>query len=111
MRITHKIHVEEDFTDDIICNKCGNTCLPIKECGGEGLIEASVCGGYGSEIIGDGDSLTFSICERCLIEIILDFRIPPEHDDMDGEEFSHTEWCDRMRKNLRRKDTRKPWKS
>ena len=112
MKITHKVRVEKDFIDDIICNRCGKTCIPLKECGPEGLSEVNVRGGYGSEILGDGDFFTFSMCERCLAEIILDFKIPPEYGDtLSMKEDTYAQWCARAKENLKKKDVREPWKS
>jgi len=112
MKITHKVPAEKDFIDDIVCNKCGKSCFNNKSYSPEGLIEVRVRGGYGSEILGDGDDFTFSICERCLAPIILDFEIKPVYGDtyhMDEDSFE--EWSARARKALKEKDKRKPWKS
>jgi hypothetical protein len=40
-----------------------------------GLIEATVSGGYDSTHLDDGDVYTFSLCERCLKELIDSFKL------------------------------------
>ena len=111
MKITHKVTTETDFTDDIICNKCGKSCFGHKSYSPEGLIEVHVRGGYGSAVIGDGDTLTFSLCERCLVPIILDFKIPPDYHDHHDQDATFGGWSVRAAKALKRKDEREPWKS
>ena len=92
MKITHKVTVEKDFIDDIICNSCGQSCIPTEGCGPEGITEITVDGGYGSNVIGDGDSLTFSICEGCLVHIVMDFAIAPVYSNQDDVEPDYDEW-------------------
>lgn len=73
-----KIEVNEEITDDIICNKCGSTCKT--KCGNyEGLIETQVYGGYDA-LLGDMVRYTFSICEICLKDMFDKFKIPPFED-------------------------------
>lgn len=64
-------------TEDILCNQCGES---LKGCGPgsyEGLVEARICGGFGSKI-GDMLELRFSICEVCLLQMFKGFKIEPE---------------------------------
>ncbi len=68
---------------DIICNKCGGLCsLPQDKSDpgtdNYGLNNASFVAGYYSEKFMDLDKITFSICEECLFELFLTFKIPPE---------------------------------
>jgi hypothetical protein len=78
---------EVEITDDIICNKCGASCiedfegLPSTEVA-YGLIEAEVEGGYYSTYLEDQQSYTFSLCEKCLKELFDKFVIPPESKDI-----------------------------
>lgn len=78
--ITKTITVDE--IDDVICNKCGDSCRQEHRLSNEGLIEISVQGGYWSNYIGDGTRYTFSICEKCLIELFASFKIEPEKEEM-----------------------------
>lgn len=61
-------------TEDILCNKCGNTCY--SDCNYEGIIEYNMCGGYGSKL-GDMTRFLFSICEDCMFEIMKTFKLNP----------------------------------
>jgi hypothetical protein len=82
MKITRKVvrQIEEELTDDILCNKCGESCLDKHERNFEGLIEAHLSGGYGSKI-GDGIEVEFSLCELCLIELFDRCVIKPKFVD------------------------------
>ena len=73
-----------DQIEDIICNNCGSSCRKNQDCGFEGLIEVEASGGYESEIIGDGSSISFSLCEGCLIAITNKFKHPPLKKDENG---------------------------
>ncbi len=66
----------KNVTDDIICNKCGNSCKDSCDMNYEGLIEASVFGGYASKL-GDQVNYEFSLCEDCLIELFKTFKHNP----------------------------------
>ena len=75
-RIVNK-EVEEIV--DILCNKCGKSCIAdsggcVNRCG---LIEASVHGNYSSPKLWDDVVYTFSICEECLRELFDNFEIHP----------------------------------
>ena len=66
----------------IICNKCGKSCAKPEndeplQCN-YGLIDATFTAGYFSEVFEDLDKITFSICEECLFELFLTFKIMPE---------------------------------
>lgn len=75
---THKEKKEvvEEFVDDVICNKCGKSLIDEGNMNYEGLIEASVSGGFHSKI-GDMVDLKFSLCEDCLIEMFKTFKHDP----------------------------------
>lgn len=85
MIITKQETQTVDVVTDVICNKCGNTCLKgdglVSQA--EGLVEASVVGGYFSTAIGDMNKVTFSVCEDCLVEFIKGFKIPAQKEDLD----------------------------
>lgn len=78
MRKTHKATVETEVTDDVICNRCGESCKT--DCGYEGLFGCNVVGGYGSKHLGDMNQYVFDICEACLIEWFKSFKIDPFND-------------------------------
>lgn len=80
--------VEEVVVDDIICNKCGKSCRENSNY--QGLIEKTITGCYGS-VLGDQTSITFSLCEYCLMDLFKTFAIPPEIFDYlsyDGDEIT-----------------------
>ncbi len=104
MKITHKVMTETDFIDDILCNKCGKSCINKDAPSPEGLIEVQVRGGYGSNILGDGSDFRFSICETCLGQMILAFEIPPSYDDSLGSSTTFEEWCTWATKQLGEKN-------
>ena len=79
MKITHKemITSETEVLDGISCNKCGESCRDDCDMNWEGLVEATICGGYGSKL-GDGVEYTFSLCEECLKKLFSEFKHQPE---------------------------------
>jgi hypothetical protein len=93
MKITKKIkrEVEVDCIVDVLCNKCGESCVPkslrdknggerlaydIKSAAPHGLVEHTVSGHYHSENLDDMTSYTFSLCEQCLVLLFNTFKIP-----------------------------------
>jgi hypothetical protein len=67
----------------IPCNKCGQETGKLDKHPGRkhhvgyyGLINASVTGGYYSEDLSDCVRYKFSLCEKCLAELMLSFKIP-----------------------------------
>lgn len=86
MKITNKVTelVEKEEVVDIICNMCGQSLSNFKRIGHphlnyHGIQEICITAGYDSDIIRDGNSIKFSICEHCLMnEIIPKFKIPPQ---------------------------------
>jgi hypothetical protein len=92
MRITRKVklEIEEEVVDDILCNKCGETCFDKYERNFEGLIEAHLCGGYGSKI-GDSLEVEFSLCETCLLELFDRCVIKPKFIDIFGGDYEEQE--------------------
>ena len=73
-----KVEKEVEVFDDVICNRCGESCK-VDNYNFEGLIEARICGGYGAKL-GDGIAYEFSLCESCLEVLFKDFKIPPLKD-------------------------------
>jgi hypothetical protein len=82
MTVTRKVkrEIEETVVDDVLCNKCGESCFDKYEMNFEGLIEAHLCGGYGSKI-GDSVEIEFSLCETCLLELFERCIIQPKFVD------------------------------
>ena len=87
MRITKIAKVDREITTDIICNKCGESCKEelldetMQMCSFYGLIEVTVTGGYCSTHLADGSSYTFSLCEKCLVELFESFKIKESYDE------------------------------
>ena len=74
----------EDGTRQVLCNKCGEDVRKYegegenrKSMGYYGLVDATFDGGYFSTDIRDGDIHTFSLCEKCVAELMKTFKIPP----------------------------------
>lgn len=109
MKVTKTFKRDTDITAtvDILCNKCGKSCVPpdalkikgtpVKWIEGQGyieiseedsliergpeaygLVETTVVGGYFSDPLDDCTTYTFSICEDCLDELFNSFKIPVE---------------------------------
>lgn len=105
MRITKTKLEQVEYTVDVLCNKCGESCIPPheRESPGQpvkyvddvgfvhitmdehlqlrgpnlyGLIEQTVTGGCDSYALQDLRSYTFSMCEGCLKVLFDDFKIP-----------------------------------
>ena len=92
MKITKKIkkEIEVDCVDDVVCNKCGESCVPKflrkhyskdnstkdKITDAHGLVEHTVYGHYRSENLDDMTCYTFSLCEQCLVLMFNTFKIP-----------------------------------
>jgi len=69
---------------EAFCNKCGMSCrghignlngLIEQKVYFNKLINAKVYGGYDSTHLKDGDIISFSLCERCLIELVSTFKL------------------------------------
>ncbi len=72
---TRKEMREIEEIEDIICNKCGNSCKNERT----GFIEAVpfvMIWGYGSGK--DGEGHKSHLCETCYDSIVAEFKIPPE---------------------------------
>lgn len=85
MKITETKLVETEVIKDVFCNKCGESCCPLKireqpsrEGYLYGLIEQTVSGGYYSHVLSDCVNYTFSLCEACLSNLFDTFKIPVE---------------------------------
>lgn len=84
----------------ILCNMCGESmCHTIKTLSGtwesdrpEGLHEAHVTGGYESYHLLDLTTYAFSICESCLRQMFMKFKVKPTlHDAMDRNPYTWEE--------------------
>jgi gamma-glutamylcysteine synthetase len=69
-------------TEDCICNKCGNS-LKVSDSGFAGLEEVTITGLYGSPVFDDMEEYSFSLCEHCLTELFVTFKIAPTHREYD----------------------------
>lgn len=77
MRIIKQEQQEITVTTDILCNKCGKSCKG--NIGNfNGLIETVIAGAYDSTHLDDLTRYAFSMCEKCLSELFLEFKIPVE---------------------------------
>lgn len=85
MKKTAKKTIEVEYTEDLICNKCGESLKHIITTDGDfnfcGLEEITVNGCYGSDPLEDLVSYTFSLCEKCLDDLFKSFKIPVEKKD------------------------------
>lgn len=85
--VTREVEVVEVV--DVLCNKCGGSCIPVASPPGGwgdrgpdlyGLIETTVGGGYFSSPsaggLADCCEYTFSLCEKCLGTLFDSFVIP-----------------------------------
>jgi hypothetical protein len=88
MKVTSTRTREVQVVEDYVCNKCGASCRVDGEVGAipehrayEGLIEASVSGGYHGREIPDLTTFTFSVCGPCLVEFWASFKHPPRTGD------------------------------
>jgi hypothetical protein len=77
---------EVDAVVDVICNKCGESMVtasagyvPDRVVGRNylGLLDGSVAGCYGSELLLDTHRYRFSLCERCIVGMFDRFKVPP----------------------------------
>jgi hypothetical protein len=77
MKTIKRIQQYVDVVDDIICNKCAESCRTGDNDDGsfDGLIEVEACGSYWSKTIGDMNRYKFSLCEKCLVEFAKTFKI------------------------------------
>lgn len=85
MKKTTKVKIEVDHVEDILCNKCGESCEKsfydsYVKIHSEfyGLIETRAESGYLSDHLEDGYSYVFSLCEKCLKNMFKRFKIPVE---------------------------------
>lgn len=65
-----------------LCNMCGEALCPpagsIHDQSPAGLIDAKVSGDYDSEYLSDLQNYKFSLCEKCLRQLFIQFKIKPE---------------------------------
>lgn len=79
MKITKIVSKEVEEIENVFCNKCGESCKSkFDDQNFYGMIEQTVEGGYGSEVLEDLTTYTFSLCEKCLNELFKEFKISVE---------------------------------
>lgn len=75
--------MKAEQVDDLICNLCGGTLKQIISSDGMynfcGLEEVNMVCSYGS--LNDGLVFTFSLCEKCVEELMSKFKIPAQKRD------------------------------
>jgi hypothetical protein len=86
--------VEEEYIEDILCNKCGKSLKQPAGCQNFcGLTEAVVRGNYDSPVLGDMTTNKFSLCEYCLKELFDSFVLPTDlYDYLEGCEATPVEF-------------------
>lgn len=67
MIINKKVSKEIEEIEDVVCDKCGDSCKLAHYSG-------DYCGGYFSTHIPDGVAYTFDVCEKCLLEWMKTFK-------------------------------------
>jgi len=76
--------IETEVTEDVLCNHCGSSLRIEASCHDfYGIPEITVAGGYYSKYIRDGRKYIFSLCEKCVKELIDSFTIPAEETNND----------------------------
>ena len=91
--ITKTIKVEKEVVEDVVCNKCGGTCL----IGGDRYgAQALVEDGYHTKLLMDaGLLLEFHLCEDCTGWLFKTFTVPMRdhrnEGSYDGATGSYTE--------------------
>jgi len=81
VRVYKEITRKDQVIENEICNNCGQSMVVHRDRLGpeiEGLSEVTISGGYFSKHLGDSIEYKFSLCEKCLSESMLEFKIPPE---------------------------------
>lgn len=77
MIIKSKRQEEVEFTEDVLCNKCGNSLKIGHFNEFYGLVEVEFSTGYFSNALPDGMIYSFSLCEPCLEKLFKEFKLPP----------------------------------
>ncbi len=85
MKVYEKVTVTEvvEKVSDLICNKCGDSCMVKDEDGMNVCIngkEFDFQSIWCSNLLAEGD-YEFALCEKCLSDIFDTFEIPPDVDD------------------------------
>jgi hypothetical protein len=75
MRKWKRVRRTIEIVTDVVCNKCGKTCMVEGEPYG---LSAVVGGGYNSSHLRDFTTYHFDLCEKCLAELFVGFKIQPE---------------------------------
>ena len=74
-----------EFTDDIVCDACGNSMkVSLHDDKNQevdvifpGLVNQQVHGGYDSPALDDGITYAFDVCEKCLKKWFKKFKKQP----------------------------------
>jgi len=82
---------------EVLCNNCGNTMCPVGSMNRQiphGLVNARVVGGFDSYHLFDTTSYTFNLCELCLRNLFMNFKIKPLVGDTDlsEEDIGESSW-------------------
>lgn len=75
---------------DVICNRCGESCLPHAHATGFEHAAVDVAWGYNSNK--DGTKQHWDLCEKCHDEFVATFKVPPTKSNylgMGDEELSY----------------------
>ena len=67
--------IETKIVDEVLCNKCGDSCIGEYNILG---LDADIWGSYGSTHLEDLVGYSFNLCEKCLVELFNTFKIPVE---------------------------------
>ncbi len=75
--------VEQEFLEDLCCNKCGKSCKHIVTQGADGkdVVQyefAVVSASFGYWSHSDGSIYDFDLCEDCFYELFNSLKIKPE---------------------------------
>lgn len=63
------------FVQDVLCNKCGESCRPHAD--SRSYEHAAVSVKWGYESTKDGSVQSWDVCEKCHDEFVATFKLPP----------------------------------
>lgn len=88
MKVSHteKQEHEVEIIDDVVCNKCGDSCVEEETGDIYGLVEAEVTGGFWSTSLQDKTAYNFTLCEECLTDLFAEFKHPVEETEFSVDE-------------------------
>lgn len=77
MKFTKKVQIESTNIEDVICDKCGESQFKNSTYGKNYF--KPFCNfweqfGYDSKWFGDGATVEYDICEKCLYDFVLSFK-------------------------------------